>query len=131
MGCKCTGSCSESASNTPTSPHLHACSWMLPHSTLVPLTIQSWKTMAIVDTGSSYTPINEQLWNNIKQPTRPNQVALFLAAKQEISTYLPSTMKTVWHCGRPSRESPNARPFNSIPFYLYGGNSHKNLSHDT
>ncbi len=40
----------------------------LPQQLKVPLTISSWKETAILDSGSSYTLVNEQIWNDIKPP---------------------------------------------------------------
>ncbi|XP_060796136.1 uncharacterized protein LOC132898493 [Neoarius graeffei] len=42
--------------------------WTMPLQLTVPLTIGSWKGPAILDTGSSYTLLNEKLWLNVRKP---------------------------------------------------------------
>lgn len=77
--CKWSWSNRESVNGISSLPILQACLWTprhlcspLPQQLKVPLTISSWKGIAILDTGSSYTLVNEQLWNSI----RPSEAKL-------------------------------------------------------
>lgn len=40
----------------------------IPHQLVLPLHIGSWTGRAILDTGSSYTLLNEKLWKEVKGP---------------------------------------------------------------